>query len=191
MCRAGFAYYPRVKVFVGGGVIHTYYSMTDKELISVRLETDTKQRVEKYADEHDVSRSVAIRRLLDKGADFEEAGIAVAASRQIDNKDEGEQDNKGKAMTDGGPVARPALNFVGAILGTVSLLMFGALSLLLVGVKFPFVDYVSLMGAMTSGLLVTTTIFLILYTEIPEDIDMVLYAKTSQIRSRLPSKAKQ
>jgi len=54
--------------------------VTDKELISVRLETDTKQRVEKYADEHGVSRSVAIRRLLDKGIDFEEAGLVVASS---------------------------------------------------------------------------------------------------------------
>jgi predicted transcriptional regulator len=165
--------------------------MTEKELISVRLETDTKQRVEEYADEHGVSRSVAIRRLLDKGVDLEEAGIAVAASRQTGNEDEGKQDNEGKAMTDGGPVARPALNLVGVIFGTLSLLMFGALCLLLVGIKFPFVDYVSLMGAMTSGLLVTTTIFLILYTEIPEDIDVVLYAKTSGIRSKLPSKAKQ
>lgn len=58
--------------------------MTDKELISVRLETDTKQRVDRYADEHDVSRSVAIRRLLDKGIDFEEAGLAVASSNQTD-----------------------------------------------------------------------------------------------------------
>ncbi len=165
--------------------------MTDKELISVRLETDTKQRVEEYADEHDVTRSVAIRRLLDKGADLEDAGITVAASSQTDNEDGDKQNNEGKAMTDGGPVARPALNFVGAIFGTISLLMFGALSLLLVGIRFPFVDYLNLMGAMTSGLLVTTTIFLILYTEIPEDIDVILYAKTSQIRSKLPSKAKQ
>lgn len=58
--------------------------MADKELISVRLETDTKQRVDRYADEHDVSRSVAIRRLLDKGIDFEEAGLAVASSNQTD-----------------------------------------------------------------------------------------------------------
>ncbi len=58
--------------------------MADKELISVRLETDTKQRVDRYADEHDVSRSVAIRRLLDKGIDFEEAGLAVASSDQTD-----------------------------------------------------------------------------------------------------------
>jgi antitoxin component of RelBE/YafQ-DinJ toxin-antitoxin module len=54
--------------------------MTEKELISVRLETDTKQRVEEYADKHGVSRSVAIRRLLDKGMNLEEMGIAVAAS---------------------------------------------------------------------------------------------------------------
>jgi antitoxin component of RelBE/YafQ-DinJ toxin-antitoxin module len=74
----------RVKILVGGVVIHTYYSMTDKELISVRLETDTKQRVEEYADEHGVSRSVAIRRLLDKGIDFEEAGLTVPDGGQLE-----------------------------------------------------------------------------------------------------------
>jgi antitoxin component of RelBE/YafQ-DinJ toxin-antitoxin module len=54
--------------------------MAEKELISVRIETDTKQQVEEYADKHGVSRSVAIRRLLDKGMNLEEAGIVVAAS---------------------------------------------------------------------------------------------------------------
>lgn len=54
-----------------------------KELVSVRLEQDTRKNIENYADTHDVSQSTAIRRLIEKGLSLEEleaTGLTVAAT---------------------------------------------------------------------------------------------------------------
>jgi hypothetical protein len=56
--------------------------MTKKEMVGVRLPTDTLERVEQYADDHDLSKSDALRRMVKKGVDLEEAGLTVATSQK-------------------------------------------------------------------------------------------------------------
>jgi uncharacterized membrane protein len=72
-------------------------SMTEKEMVGVRLPTDILERVEQYADDHDLSKSDALRRMVKKGVDLEEAGLTVAASQKpTEDSDEEE------AIADGG-----------------------------------------------------------------------------------------
>jgi len=156
--------------------------MSDKEMVSVRLHTDTKRRVERYAEEHDVSRSTAIRRLLEKGADIEEAGLAIAASKQTG----GEESNEEKeVVADGGQVVRPMFNFIGAFYAFLSLSMFGLMALAAFGnVVIPYFDYGSLFGMMVSSLLVVAMVMLFLYSDYPEKIDRMLYSGVRRV-SRL------
>jgi antitoxin component of RelBE/YafQ-DinJ toxin-antitoxin module len=161
--------------------------MSDKEMVSVRLHTDTKQRVERYAEEHDVSRSTAIRRLLEKGADLEETGLTVAASHQP-REDEQEEEEK-EVVADGGQVVRPILNFLGATYAFVSLSMFSLLSLAALGnIALPFIDYTSMFGMMFSSLLLVAVIMVVLYSNYPEKADRLLYSgvrKASRFGSSL------
>ena len=72
--------------------------MTDKEMVGVRLPADTLRWVERYAEKHGLSKSDALRRMIEKGVDLEEAGLTVAASQKTteDPKEEKE------AIADGG-----------------------------------------------------------------------------------------
>lgn len=138
--------------------------MTEKELISVRLESDTLERVESYADEHDVSRSVAIRRLLDTGADIEQTDLAAVVSHSATESDE-------TPVTDGGPkpVARPALNFVAGVFATVVMLGMG---LILSGPPLALqLPYLSILTTVVTSSLLLAGSTILLYTELPEKAD--------------------
>ncbi len=139
-------------------------------MVSVRLERDTKTRVERYAEKHDVSRSTAIRRLLEKGADLEEAGIAVAASQV----NEPEQDSE--PIADGnGAVVRPFLQTASAISAFSILIPF--LYFLGIGyASFPAVIGVTdLVGMIIAGALTLVVFLLPQYTKLPERIDQRLW----------------
>lgn len=139
--------------------------MTDREMVSVRLERDTKQRVEKYAEEHDVSRSTAIRRLLEKGADLEDAGIAVAASRTSGDE----------PVTDGaGAVVRPFLRNLAGIsaIAVILLFVYG------VSVLYGMPEVLSLRYTVSMAFawgIVTAISVLPQYTTLPERIDRRLW----------------
>lgn len=72
--------------------------MTDKEMVGVRLPADTLRWVEQYADDHDLSKSDALRRMIEKGVDLEEAGLTVAASQ----KNQPEKEEEKETIADGG-----------------------------------------------------------------------------------------
>jgi len=151
--------------------------MSDKELVSLRLETDTKRRIERYAEKHDVSRSTAMRRLLEKGADLEEAGLTVAVSHQSDEKEE-----EKKVVADGGQVVRPMLNFLGAIYAFLSLSIFALMGLAaFANVVLPFIDYGSMFGMMLSSLLLVAVIMVVLYSNYPEKADRLLYSGVRKV----------
>jgi hypothetical protein len=52
-----------------------------RELIQARADADTVERIEEYAEERDISRSEAIRRLLRTGLDAEEGAAEQAGER--------------------------------------------------------------------------------------------------------------
>lgn len=119
--------------------------MGEKELISVRIEQDTKGRVDRYADDHGVSRSTAIRRLLEKGVDLEEAGLTVAASTQS------EPPEKEEPMTDGGVIRLSDHPWIDPIIRAVDLsaligLLLTFTSLLSVFVAVPLVESMGSVG---------------------------------------------
>ena len=154
--------------------------MSDKEMVSVRLHTDTKQRVERYAEEHEVSRSTAIRRLLAKGADLEEAGLTVAASHQP--REDNQEEEEKEVIADGGQVVRPMLNFLGAIYAFLSLSIFALMGLAAFGnVVLSFIDYGLMFGMMLSSLLLVAVIMVVLYSNYPEKADRLFYSGVRKV----------
>lgn len=157
--------------------------MSDKELVSLRLETDTKRRIERYAEKHDVSRSTAMRRLLEKGADLEEAGLTVAASRSSRSEEEEKE-----VMADGGQVVRPMFNFMGAFYAFLSLSIFGVMALAAFDIlRFTFLNYGELFGVMMSSLLLVALVMILLYSDYPEKADQLLYSGVRKASGFKPS----
>ena len=153
--------------------------MTDKEMVGVRLPADTLRRVEQYADDHDLSKSDALRRMIKKGVDLEEAGLTVAASQQ---KTEEPEEEEKEVIADGGQVVRPMLNFLGAIYAFLSLSMFALLGLAAFGnVVLPFIDYGLMFGMMLSSLLLAAVIMVVLYSNYPEKADRLLYSGVRKV----------
>lgn len=142
-------------------------------MVGVRLPNDTLRRVERYADEHDISKSDALRRMIEKGVDLEEAGLTVAASQSATEKEEEKE-----MVADGGQVFRPMFNFVAALYAFMSLSIF----VVLIGSYYTGymsalpVDPMSLLSFMTTSLLVVAALVLFLYSDYPERIDQYLYS---------------
>ena len=146
-----------------------------KELISVRLEGDTLERAERYAEKHDVTRSVAIRRLLEKGADLEETGITVAASQTNT-----ESDSEGEPMADGGTIVRDVLNLMSALYATLTLSMFIAVGVsAVIDIPLPFAN--SILYSILALSFATAVVTIPLYSKLPERIDRVIYSSIGRI----------
>jgi hypothetical protein len=149
--------------------------MSNKEMVGVRLPADTLAQVEQYAEDHDLSKSDALRRMIEKGVDLEEAGLTVAASRQLDGKEEKEEKEEEGLVTDGGKdqVVRPMLNTMASFYAFLSLSLFLLISLSLLGnVAIPSTNV--LFGTMVSSLLFLAGITLTLYSDYPEKADRLL-----------------
>lgn len=145
--------------------------MSDKEMVSVRLHTDTKRRVERYAEEHDVSRSTAIRRLLEKGADLEEAGLAIAASKQTGGE---ESDEEKEVVADGSGTIRGGLTTsFGVVLAVAVLSWVGSFTSLVPATAALAITY----SAITIDLILGG----ILYTSLPEKLDRIFYSGVNRI----------
>lgn len=149
--------------------------MTDKEMVGVRLPKDTHRQVEEYAENHDLSKSDALRRMIEKGVELESAGLAVAAATQ-------NQDNEPEPMADGsGAVVRPFLQIVTG-LSAFSVLLSFVYGLVVVSTGIPAV--IGLTD--TIGTLVSSSVTLVLfllpqYTRIPEKIDSRLWSSARTI----------
>jgi len=146
-----------------------------KELISVRLEGDTLERAERYAEKHDVSRSTAIRRLLEKGADLEETGITVAASQTNT-----ESDSEGEPIADGGTIVRDILNLMSALYATLTLSIFAGIGVSAVmNIPLPFAN--TIISWIFTLSLLTAVVTIPLYTDLPEKADRLLYSGISHV----------
>lgn len=99
--------FPRSLTYVNG--------MADKEMVGVRLPADTLRRVEQYAEDHDLSKSDALRRMIEKGVDLQEAGLTVAASQTTASESEDEEE----AMADGGFIRLSDHPWIDPIIRTV------------------------------------------------------------------------
>ena len=146
-----------------------------KELISVRLEGDTLERAERYAEKHDVTRSVAIRRLLEKGADLEETGITVAASHTNT-----ESDSEGEPIADGGTIVRDVLNLMSALYATLILSTFVGIGLsAIIDIPLPFAN--TILSWIIALSLATAVVTIPLYSKIPEKIDKAIYSGIDRV----------
>jgi predicted transcriptional regulator len=163
--------------------------MSDREMVSVRLEPDTRRRIENYAEEKDITKSAAMRRLLNKGADLEDAGIAVAASTIENNQEtktvQPEEDEEKDLKADGsGAVVRPLLNIISAFYAVVLLTLFGVLMIGVAGIKFEPIPYAQLIPLTLSISVVIAMIALTLYTSIPERVDTVIRIRVKSVRNK-------
>lgn len=151
--------------------------MTDKEMVGVRLPKDTHRQIEQYADEHDLSKSDALRRMIEKGVELESAGLAVAAATQTENSDDDPE-----TLADGsGAVVRPFLRIVTG-LSAFSVLISFLYGLVVASTGIPaIVDM-----ADTLGIIVATSVTLVLfllpqYTKLPEKVDSHLWSSARTI----------
>ena len=62
--------------------------MAEKETVGVRLPTDKVNRIEQMAEEKDISKSDATRRLIRKGLDLEEMGLSVTGVTHDDGNED-------------------------------------------------------------------------------------------------------
>lgn len=149
--------------------------MTDKEMVGVRLPQDTHRQVEEYAEDHDLSKSDALRRMIEKGIELESAGLAVAAATQT-------QDDEPEPMTDGsGAVVRPFLQIVTG-LSAFSVLLSFLYGFIVVSTGIPAV--IGLNDAMAFGISASISLVLFIlpqYTKIPEKIDSGLWSSARTI----------
>lgn len=150
--------------------------MTDKEMVGVRLPSDTLREVEQYAEEHDLSKSDALRRMVKNGVDLEKAGLTVAASQNEQTEETGKE-----PIADGGSLLRPVLKATtGLSLGIGGLLFF---TIWIVGImmRFPLpID--QMFGLMLSAFVTGTIFFLPTMTRYPERIDRRLWHFSSRVR---------
>lgn len=148
-------------------------------MVGVRLPKDTLRRVEQYADNHDISKSDALRRMIEKGVDMEEAGLAVAVSQKAAGTDR-------EPMADGGQVVRPIIQYMGAgyaLLGLSSFLT--ALSVLVYPTQLVVDLFPDLFSIMLSSLVLLSVTMLILYTELPEKADRWIVTKGRETKQRI------
>lgn len=145
--------------------------MSDKEMVSVRLHTDTKRRVERYAEEHDVSRSTAIRRLLEKGADLEEAGLAIAASKQTGGE---ESDGEKEVVADGSGTIRGGLTTSFGMMLAIAVVSW-------VGSFTSLVPTTAALAITYSAITIDLILGGILYTSLPEKLDRIFYSGVNRI----------
>lgn len=150
--------------------------MSNKEMVSVRLEEDTRRRIEQYQEDHDVSQSTAIRRLLNQGADVEELpdGVAIATSNSTTERKEEKE-----VRTDGsGGVVREAFFKNATIL----------LSASLVSWILSFTSVVSPAPALSLGIACLTVALPLIgltYTSIPERIEKLIRSENSEVKNRV------
>lgn len=89
-------------------------------MVSVRLPTETKQRVEEYADENNINRSDAIRMLLDKAVDLERGELQETPAEVVVEA----LDAEAASESDAQPWWELQLQRVGALLAAFSVLVF-------------------------------------------------------------------
>lgn len=63
-------------------------SMVEKETVGVRLPQDKVNEIEEMAEENDISKSDATRRLIREGMKLQDSGITVAAGNSLLDPDE-------------------------------------------------------------------------------------------------------
>lgn len=144
-------------------------------MVGVRLPSDTLREVEQYAEEHDLSKSDALRRMVKKGVDLEKAGLTVAASQN-----EQTEETEKEAIADGGMLLRPVLRIMTAVTLVVGFLAF----MIIVG-GFTFdisLPYVHLLAISLSAFLTSPFFFLPTMTRYPERIDRHLWNFSSRAR---------
>lgn len=94
--------------------------MSETQMVSVRLPTETKQRVEEYADENNINRSDAIRMLLDKAVDLERGELQETPAEVVVEA----LDAEAASESDAQPWWELQLQRVGALLAAFSVLVF-------------------------------------------------------------------
>lgn len=153
-------------------------------MVGVRLPKDTLRQVEQYAEDREISKSDALRRMIEKGVDLEEAGLTVAASHPSKEEDDEEKE----VVADGGQVVRPMLQFMGAFYAMIGLTTFGimAFSTFVYPIDFILGMGMDLIGMTLTALLLVGVLMIILYTDYPEKVDQLLYSGVQKISLAIP-----
>ena len=150
--------------------------MVEKETVGVRLAPDKIERIERLAEEKDITKSDATRRLIDKGIDFQDSGIDTL----ITQKEDSDKENPTEPITDGGSVVRNTLNLMVGFYAsiTLSLFLFVIVSIV-TGVELAYSS--SFTSLLIVAVLLTSITLVPLYTDLPERVDNILYSRMSDI----------
>jgi hypothetical protein len=151
-------------------------NMVEKETVGVRLAPDKVNKIEQLAEEKNITKSDATRRIIDKGIRFDESGIENLLTNTNNNRTEENQET----VADGGQVFRRLLHSVSGFYAVATISIFTAiLYYSVVGISMPYPDLWYI--AVTACGLATSLSSVLLYTEIPERADRVLYSGVSRV----------
>lgn len=151
--------------------------MVEKETVGVRLPQDKVERIENLADEKNISKSDATRRLIDKGIEFQESPINTLVTQTEDSEAESDEE----PVTDGGTtIIRDLLNFMAGLYASITLSIFIGIGVsVTTGIPLPYANtFVSIL--VTTGLL-TAMVTIPLYSDLPEKVDQFLYSGVGRI----------
>lgn len=151
--------------------------MVEKETVGVRLPQDKVERIENLADEKNISKSDATRRLIDKGIEFQESPINTLVTQTEDS----ETENDKEPVTDGGTtITRDLLNFMAGLYASVTLSIFiGIVASATTGIPLPYAN--TLMSILVTTSLLTAMVTIPLYSDLPEKADELLYSGVGRI----------
>lgn len=151
--------------------------MVEKETVGVRLPQDKVERIENLADEKNISKSDATRRLINKGIEFQESPINTLVTQVEDSETENDKD----PVTDGGTtIIRDLLNFMAGLYASITLSLFIGISVLsITGIPLPYLNFI--LNILITTSLLTAVVTIPLYSDLPEKADQLLYSGVGRI----------
>jgi hypothetical protein len=150
--------------------------MVEKETVGVRLPQDKVDRIEKLAEEKNITKSDATRRLIDKGIEFNDSGIETLVTETSDSQTESDR----QPIADGGTIVRDVLNLMSALYATLTLSIFVGVGVSAVmDIPLPFAN--TLLSWIIALSLLTAVVTVPLYTDLPEKADKLLYSGISHV----------
>jgi hypothetical protein len=150
--------------------------MVEKETVGVRLAPDKVERIEELAEEKQITKSDATRRLIDKGIDFKDSDIGTLLTDSNGSSTESDKE----PVADGGTITRDLFSMMAGLYAATTLSLFITIGISAVtSMEIPYDDlFVSVLLAAS---LLTTIATIPLYTDLPEKVDQLLYSGVDHV----------
>jgi hypothetical protein len=150
--------------------------MVEKETVGVRLAPDKVERIEELAEEKQITKSDATRRLIDKGIDFKDSDIGTLLTDSNNSSTESSKE----PVADGGTITRDLFSMMAGLYAATTFSLFISIGISAVtSMELPYSGlFVSILLAAS---LLTAMATIPLYTDLPERVDQILYSGVDHV----------